>query len=173
MAKTPNAVNSKRTKVELVISAAMVTALASLTTAESIDISQVVKTIAGGDLTRVVDKEYVTGDSSAILSYDTDIQYSDIVLNFLFTNGGDELGTDDLDIGELLDELAVYIDSDLSLQIVWSVAGGAVGDEERLSSATETFIIGLTPPVGGVGDNAKVQRTLTLSTSQVTAATVS
>lgn len=173
MAKTANAVNAKRTKVELVVTAAMVTALASLTTAETIDISSVVKSISGGDLARVVNKEYVTGDATPILDYDTDKQYSDIVLNFLFTNGLDELGTDTIDIGTILDELAAYVASDLSLQIVWSVAGGNSGDEERLSSATETFIVGLTQPVGGVDGTGKVQRTLTLSTSSVTKATVS
>ena len=173
MTKTANAVNAKRTKVELVITAAMVTALASLTTAETIDISSVVKSISGGDLTRVVNKEFVTGDASPILDYDTDKQYSDIVVVFLFTNGGDALGTDTIDIGTILDELAAYVASGLSLQIIWSVAGGNSGDEERLSSATETFIVGLTQPVGGVDSTGKVQRTLTLSTSEVTKATVS
>lgn len=173
MTKTAFGVNGKRTKVELVVTAAMVTALASLTTAETIDISQIVKSISGGDLTRVVNKEYVTGDAAAILDYDTDKQYSDIVLVFLHTNGEEVMGTDTIDIGAVLDELADYIASNLSLQIIWSVAGGGSGDEERLSSATETFIVGLTQPVGGVDTAGKVQRTLTLSTSAVTKATVS
>jgi len=172
MAKTANATHGKRTKVEAVMTAALVAALASLTTAETIDWSSVVKSISGGELTRTVEKEYVTGDDTPILSYDTNIQYSDIVIVFLYTNGKDTIGTDLIDFGEFLDDLAVVTSSDLSLPIIWSVAGGAIGDEERLSSATETFVVGLTAPVGGVGDNAKVQRTLTLSTSQVTKATV-
>ena len=172
MAKTANATGAKRAKVELVVSSAMVTALASLTTAESIDISSIVKSISGGDLTRGVEKEYVVGDSAAIETYDPQLIYSDMVIVFLYTNGKDTLGTDTIDVGEILDELAVYTTSNLSPQIVWSMAGGAVGDEERLTGATDTRIVGLTQPQGGVDTTGKVQRTLTLSVQTVTKATI-
>lgn len=173
MAKTVNATGAKRAKVELVFNAALVAALASLTTAETIDISSIVKGISGGDLTRTVEKEYVIGDSAAIETYDPQLQYADLVITFLYTNGKDELGTDDIDIGAVLDEAAVYVGSNLSLQVIWSMAGGAVGDEERITGADDTRIVGLTPPVGGVDTNGKIQRTLTLSIQSVTKATVS
>lgn len=173
MAKTANATGAKRAKVELTINAAAVTALASLTTAETIDISSIVKSISGGDLTRVVEKEYVIGDSAAIETYDPQLVYSDLVIVFLYTNGKDSLGTDTLDIGDVLDEIATYVNSSLSLPVIWSMAGGAVGDEERLTGANDTRIVGLTQPQGGVDTAGKVQRTLTLSVQSVTKATVS
>ncbi len=173
MAKTANATGAKRAKVELVINAAAVTALASLTTAETIDISSIVKSISGGDLTRTVEKEYVIGDSAAIETYDPQLIYSDLVIVFLYTNGKDELGADDIDIGAILDELAVYVGGDLSLPVIWSMAGGNVGDEERQTGASDTRIVGLTQPQGGVDTTGKVQRTLTLSVQSVTKATVS
>lgn len=173
MSKTANATGAKRAKVELTINAAAVTALASLTTAETIDISSIVKSISGGDLTRVVEKEYVIGDSAAIETYDPQLIYSDLVIVFLYTNGKDSLGTDTLDIGDVLDEIATYVNSSLSLPVIWSMAGGAVGDEERLTGANDTRIVGLTQPQGGVDTAGKVQRTLTLSVQSVTKATVS
>lgn len=173
MAKTANATGAKRAKVELTINAAAVAALASLTTAETIDISSVVKSISGGDLSRVVEKEYVIGDSDAIETYDPQLVYSDVVIVFLYTNGKDEVGTDDIDIGTILDEMAATTSTNLSLPVIWSMAGGAVGDEERISGADDTRIVGLTQPQGGVDTAGKVQRTLTLSVQSVTPATVS
>ena len=173
MAKTVNAVNAKRGKVELVFDAALVAALASLTTAETIDISSIVKNISGGDLTRAVEKEYVIGDDEAIDDYDSKLVYSNLVIILLYTNGKDSLGTDTVDIGTILDEVAVYTTTDLTLPVIWSVAGGAVGDEERATGASDTRIVGLTPPVGGVDSSGKVQRTLTLSVNSITPATVS
>lgn len=173
MAKTANAVNAKRTKIELVINAAWVAALASLSTAETVDFSSVTKSISGGELTRETQKEYVTGDAAPIIDQDTDLVYSDIVITFLYTNGKDTVGSDNIDVGAVLDEMAVYVASQIPLPVIWSVAGGAVGDEERISDASETYIKGLTPPVGGVDSTGKVQRTLTLGTSSILPATVS
>ena len=172
MPKTAQAVNAKRTKIEIVVSAEMVAALASLTTVETIDMSSIAKSISGGGQTRVVNKEYVTGDATPILDYDTNVDEGDLVINMLHTNGKETLGTDNLDIPAILNEIINHTAVDLSVQFIWSVAGGAVGDEERLTHPTETYLIGLTDPVGGVDDSAKVQQSLTLSTSAVTLATV-
>lgn len=173
MTKTANATGGKRAKLEIVISAAMVSALAMLTTAETIDLSSIVKNISGGELTRALEKEFVIGDDEAIEDYGTKLTYSNLVITFLYTNGKDQLGTDGIDPGALLDALARYTGGDLSPQTIWSMAGGAVGDEELSTGANDTRIVGLTPPVGGVDTTGKIQRTLALSVNSLTPATVS
>lgn len=172
MAKTANAVSSRKVKVELVISPAMVTALASLTTAESIDISQIVKAVGGGGIKRPVTKEWVSGDDEPLADYETRIERGDITVSFLYTNGKDQLGTDLLDIPAILREIAEYTASDLSPQIIYSLAGGNVGDEEFTTHATETRLTDLTDPVGGVDTGGKVQQTATFFSPALTPATV-
>ncbi len=172
MTKTANAVSPRRTKVELVISAAMVTALASLTTAETIDISSIAKNVGGGGIKRPVTKEWVTGDDEAIGDYETRIDREAINVSFLYTNGKDQLGTDLLDIPAILREIAEYTVSDLSPQIVYSLAGGNVGDESFTTHATETRLTDLTDPVGGVDTSGKVQQTATFFSPSLTPATV-
>ena len=161
MAKTENASGSKRFKCELVISNAMVTALTMLSTAETIDISSITKAVGGGNVKRAVEKEYVSGDKDPILTHDNQIVIDPYTISFLYTNGKDTLGTDGIDIGELLDTIIEH-DGELSPQFIISMAGGNVGDEERLSDPNSTRIAELTPPVGGVDTGGKIQRTVTV-----------
>lgn len=162
MAKTANAISPRRGKLEMVISAAMVTAT-SLTTAETVDLSSVVKAVEGGGLTRAINKEYVIGDDTPISDYDTRLERGDLQIVFLYTNGLEEFGTDDFDLYSVLKEIAEYTAEDLSVQFIWSPAGGAVGDEEFTTDAAESFITSLSDPVGGVDTGGKLQVTVGLS----------
>lgn len=172
MTKTVNAISPRRGKLEMIISSAIVTAT-SLTTAQTVDISSVVKAVEGGGLTRTINKEWVIGDDEAISDYDTRLERGDLTIAFLYTNGQEELGTDDFDLYSVLKEIAEHTADDLSLQFIWSPAGGAIGDEEFTTDADQSFIVGLTDPVGGVDTNGKMQVTLTLSSPTLTASVVS
>ncbi len=171
MAKTANAEGGKRFKCELVVSAAMVAALAMLNTAESIDISSITKAVSGGEVARPVEKEWVSGDKDPLLSHDNQVVVAPYLLSFLWTNGKDTLGTDLIDIGVLL-EAIINHDAEISPQFIISMAGGNVGDEERLSSATETRLAALSDPVGGVDTGGKIQRSVTIESPSWTVATV-
>ncbi len=172
MTKTMNASGSKRFKCEFVVSAAMVTALpGTFTTAETIDISSITKAVSGGSVKRTVEKEYVSGDPLPIATYDNQVTIDPYVISLLWTNGKDTLGTDGLDFGVAMEAVMGY-EGQLSPQFIISMAGGNVGDEEQISSATETFISEFTPPVGGVATGGKIQRTLTVDSPSWTTATV-
>lgn len=171
MAQTAQAISPRNGKLELVVSAAIVSALSNIT-AESIDISSIVKNISGGEISREVEKEFVIGDSTPITTYDTRIDYGDFTITFLYTNDKETLGTDNLDIYTFLKDVMEHTAADLSLQFIWSPAGGAVGDEELLSSATQSFIKNLTAPVGGEDTTGKLQCSVTIGANTWTKATV-
>lgn len=99
MAKTANSVSARRMKTELVISNAIVAALANIITAEKIDISEVVVEWAQGSAPqRPVDKQPVQGDKYPILTQDDGISETSYNVTILYTKGADTLGTDGLDV---------------------------------------------------------------------------
>ena len=174
MAKTANSVNPKRAKVELVITDEIVAALAGLTTPETIDISSIVTNVGGGEgAARSIEEQFVVGDDSPILDYNTQLNATEFTIEFLYTNGKDQLGTDLIDIyTDVLFPLLRYTAEDLPLQLIYSLDGGDVGDDEILTSATETFLMSAPAPVGGVDTGGKVKLTATLKTPDFTIATV-
>lgn len=172
MTKTIYAVGPRKGKLEMVVSAAMVAALASLSTAENIDLSSVAKSVGGGGLTRAVNKEYVMGDDEAISDYDTRMERGPFQINFLYTNGEEQLGTDDLDPYTILKELAEYTGSDLSVQFIFSPAGGNIGDEQFTTDLNQSFITALDDPVGGADSNGKIAISMSVDSPSYTASTV-
>lgn len=139
MAKTAASVSSRRAKLEVVLTSAIGTALSTISTAETVDISSVIRTFTSPALNRVVNETYVIGDDDPILDYDTRKQRNEITSTALYTEG-DTLGTDNFDLHEFLMELIEYTTSDLPLQIIYSPKGGANGDYEYTSDASETFL---------------------------------
>ncbi len=172
MPETQQAIIGEGFKVELVVSAAMVSALASLSTAETIDISPIVKVVGGGGLTRAVAKDYAFGGQAAVQAYSKHLVQGDMTFQIFYTNGQEALGTDNLDIYTILREILKYTTSNLSVQIVYSPAGGATGDMQYTSSAVSTFIAGLTDPNGDAAAAGFIMTTLTMSTPDLTEAVV-
>lgn len=174
MSKTAVSVKSNRAKVEIEITAAMVVAIAGLTTAEVIDISSVVANITGGGgATRAVEEEYVVGSDSPILDYSTMIPSTELGIEFLYTEGKETLGTDGLDLyTDILRPIQQHTASDLPVPITYSLGGGDIGDEQIATSPTETFITDLPAPVGGVGTSGRVKLTASFKTPTLTLSTV-
>ncbi|PJF23617.1 MAG: hypothetical protein CUN56_00190 [Phototrophicales bacterium] len=174
--KTANAVSPRRPKVEIVITSAIKTALPSMfpTTVppETIDLSLIFKGNSGGGLTRTINREYVAGDDAPILDYDTRIEVGENTLTFLYTNGKETVGTDNVDPYDLFFNLIKYTAADLPLQVIVSPAGGNVGDQEFISDPNQTFIRSVSEPTVSVDASGKVQFTVTYWTSDVTTATV-
>ena len=174
MAKTANSVRPDRAKVEIDITTEMVAAFAGLTTVETIDISSIVTNVGGSPgVIREVADQYVVGDNTPIIDISTKIARSDFTLELLWTDGKDTLGTDLLDIYvDVLSPLSKYTDANLPLPLTYSLSGGDVGDNEIITSVTETFLTGLPAPVGGVDTGGKVKVVATLTASDYTMATV-
>jgi hypothetical protein len=172
MAKTTQAVGGKRFKVEIVITAALVAAFTELDTEETIDISSVTKAIAGGAKSRPVNKEWVSGDDDPIQEQDNQITTAPITLTFLYTNGKESFGTDGFDFGWLLNSV-ISSSTPLSLPIIYSIPGGAIGDEEWASDAAATFVTEVGAVEGNVDTAGKVQRTCVFEPNTLTPATVS
>ncbi len=175
MAKTDKAISPRRGKLEMVVSAAMFAAFPEFGQAETVDLSKMVKGISGGGLQRAVNREYVIGDDTPISDYDKRIERGDLVISFLYTNGKELLGshaTNKWDLYTMLKKVAEYTAGDLSVVFIWSPAGGAVGDEEFSTDANQSFIKGLTDPVGGTETNGKLQVSATLDSPTLTPATV-
>ena len=174
MAKTTHALNPGRAKVEIGITTEMVAAFAGLTTVETIDISSIVTNIGGSlGVVREVADQYVVGDDTPIIDISTKIPRSDLTIEFLWTDGKDTLGTDLLDIyTDVLLPLSKYTDAALPLPVTYSLSGGDVGDNEVITSTTETFLTNLPAPVGGVDTGGLVTVTATLTVSDYAMATV-
>ncbi len=168
MGKTANAINPRKGKLEFVVSSALASAIAGLTTAETIDLTSIFKGATGGDLSRDLNKEYVAGDDEPLIDYGTRLVFSPYVFSFVFTNGAEQLGTDNLDFWSIMKEILEYTGGDASPQFIYSPAGGATGDMEYTTDPTDTRLTNLSAPVGGVSDQNKVQCTLTVDTPSVT-----
>ena len=135
MAKTDDWLTLRFAKVEFEVTAAMVTALASLTTNEWIDISSI---FAGPldqpqEISRDIEETPVSGDGTPITSSGT-LSARQFAFNILYTEG-EVLGTDNLDIyQDLLKPLMEYASGALSMPVRWSPNGGAGGDNLYLAS---------------------------------------
>lgn len=171
MAKTANSVSPRRTKSELTIPAAVATALASVTTQETIDISSVVVDVQlGSEPERTITEQMVHGDDKAILELAKDITPATINITILYTKGKDALGTDELDVHSLFWEIFNHTASALSIPYTWSPTG-AVGDEEFSTDANETYVMKCPPPVGGT-TNEKIKVVISLRTPNITKAII-
>jgi len=173
MPETQEAIIGEGFKIELKLTAAMA-ALASmaLIAPETIDISSVVKVMGGGGLTRAVAKDFAFGGQAAVQAYSKHLVQGDITFQCFYTNGQESFGTDTVDLYTFLRELAKYTTTDLPLQFVFSPAGGATGDMQYTSSATKSFITGLTDPIGDAAAAGFIMITFTMSTPDLTEAVV-
>lgn len=172
MAKTTAWVTNRFVKVEIQVTSAMVTALASLTTAEWIDISSIFAGPIGQpqQLTRDIEETPVSGDGTPITSASGP---SSRRMSFavLYTEG-ETLGTDNLDIyQDLLKPAMEYASGVLSVPIRWSPAGGGSGDNQYTTSTTESFITALGDPIGGV-TSEKIMIPFEVNTPDLTTSTV-
>ena len=175
MTATPNSINPKRAKVEIGITTEMVAALPTLTTVETIDISSIVKNVSvPTDPERTVTEDFVVGDDNAIEDYDDHIGGYETAVDYLYTNGKDQLGTDQLDFHQdILDPLFKYTGSPpLSMPITVSLAGGNPGDSQWATSAARTRLKKAPPPVGGVDTGGKVRCSATFYTPTLDYATI-
>lgn len=170
MAKTAKSKTFRFAKVEIVISATNVSDTA-LTTAETIDLSS----IFAGPLdqpqisSRDIEETPVSGDPTPILSAGP-AGARKFAFTFLYTEG-ETLGTDNLDPYQELFKVCHEASVAQSLQMIFSPAGGAVGDNEYTTHASESFIESLSDPVGGV-DSSKIMFTVVIATPDLTVGTV-
>jgi hypothetical protein len=148
-------------KVEVQVTAAMVTALASLSTAEWVDLSSVFSGPVDQpqNPTRDVEETPVSGDASPIVSVGPN-SARQFAFTMLYTEG-EVLGSDNLDPYQDLFKPVMEDDAALVMPMRWTPAGS--GGDIYTTSATGTFMIGLTDPVGGV-TSEKIMFTVTITT---------
>ena len=173
MAKTPNSVSARRMKSEVVITAAINTAisLGIITPPATVDFSQIVVEVSQPTSPqRPVDKQPVQGDNYPILTQDEGISETVLSWTILYTKGLDALGAPAFDFYNDLLRPLVHHSTNLSLQHIWS-ATGAVGDVEYTTDATESFLTTVPDPVGGA-TSEKIKLTYTLETARVIAAVI-
>lgn len=172
MAKTTAWKTNRFVKVEVQITAGIVTAIAGLSTAEWIDISS---TFSGPidqpqEITRDIEETPVSGDATPITSAG-----SATARRFAFTalyTEGETLGTDNVDLyQDVLKPIMEYTGDALSMPMRWSPAGGGSGDNQYTTSTTETYITSLSDPVGGVSSE-KIMINWEISTPDLTTSTV-
>ena len=169
MTKTTKSVDGQYGLVEMTFSAALVAALASLTTAETIDISSVVARVEeGNSISREITEDPVVGDKTKIISPSTSLSAADYTIFFYYTQGKEALGTDTIDPVVILRE-AHLLATPLPISFAWSI-GGAVGDEKETTSATDTYIqsVGTAVP----GESGRKLIPVHIFTSDVTVSTI-
>lgn len=167
MAKTANTIGGRRGNITAVVSAAMVSALSGLSTAESIDLSSVsVSMEENSAAVREVDEDYVLGDQLPIITADDVLSSREFTMTFYYTQGAETLGTDTLDPWELYNEVHTH-SAALSFKHTWGI--GASPAQTFSSDATETFIMEVGTPVP-TGQREKVRFTVRFRTSAVTVA---
>lgn len=139
MTKTTKSVDGQYGLVEMTITTALTTALASLTTAEDIDIGSVVARVEeGSPPSREVNSDTVVDDKSKIISPSTSIDPGDYTIYFYYTQGKETLGTDTIDPVSVCREI-MQLATPLPLQFHWSI-GGETGDEKDSTDPTDTYI---------------------------------
>ena len=171
MAKTSAWVSFRFAKVEVSVTAAMVTAIAALSTAEWIDLSS----IFSGPLdepqnvTRDKEETPVSGDALPIISVGP-ASARELAFTFLYTEG-ETLGSDNLGPYTDIFKNSIEDATALSVPFRFSPATGASGDLLYTTHATESFMVALTDPVGGI-DSSKIMFTVTIVTPDLTVSTI-
>lgn len=172
MAKTDDWATFRNAKVEVQITAAAVSAIASLTTAEWIDLSSIFAGPLEQDQipTKDVEETNVSGDAAPIVSTGP-ASARRLTFNFLYTEG-EVLGTDNLDpYQDIFKPILEYNGSDLALPFRWSPKGGNTGDNQYATSTTETFLLSVGDPVGGV-NSSKIMFPVSIVTPDLTVSTL-
>lgn len=170
MAKTDDWTTMRFSKVEVNVTAAIVAAT-PLSTVAWIDLSS----IFAGPLdqpqspSRDVEETPVSGDAQPIISVGPN-SARQFAFSFLYTEG-ETLGTDNIDPYQDLFKLVMEYAGVLPLAMRWSPAGGNTGDNLYTTSLTESFLIGLTDPIGGV-TSEKIMFTATIATNGLTVSTL-
>jgi hypothetical protein len=171
MAKTDDALTFRSVKVELEVSAAMVSAISNLTTAEWIDISQVFvgPMDQGQQVTLPIAETNVSGDADPIVSVGPN---SGRVFNctVLYTEG-DDLGTDTVDIYQDILQPTIEASTALLFNMRWSPNGGGSGDAQFTTETTNSYLSALSDPVGVVDENL-IQVQFSVATGGITTATI-
>lgn len=171
MAKTSAWATARFNKVEVQVTAAMVTALASLTTAEWIDLSSIFAGPLNQDQapTKDVEETPVSGDAEPIVSVGS-ASARRFTFNMLYTEG-ETLGTDSLDPYQDLFKPVIDYEGDLAVPFRWSPKGGNSGDYQYSTSTTGTFVISVSDPVGPV-TSEKIMFSVAIVTEDLTPATI-
>lgn len=171
MAKTDDWVTNRFVKVELQVTAAMVTAIGALSTAEWIDISSIFSGPLDQpqEVTKDIEETPVSGDATPITSQGTATARR-FAFTILYTEG-EVLGTDNLDIYQDVLKNVMESSTSLSMPMRWSPAGGNSGDNLYTTHATESFLTSLSDPVGGV-TSEKIMISFEISTPDLTVSTI-
>lgn len=152
MAKTTFSKSARNLKLEVVITAAINTALSIgiVTPPVDVDLSSMLVGIElSKESEREIDETHVTGDPTPITTADNAISNERYKVTLLWTQGKETIIDGSSDPHKDLLRPLHLLTTALPLQHKWSPAGGAVGDEEYSTDADETFLIKVPPPVGG------------------------
>lgn len=171
MSKTTAWATFRYSKIEVQVTAAMVAALASLTTAEWIDLSSIFNGPMVQDQapTKDVDETPVSGSGTPIVSVGS-ASARRFTWTFLYTEG-DTIGTDNLDPYQDLFKPVIDYQGDLIVPFRYSPKGGNSGDNLYTTSTAGTFVISVTDPVGGV-NSQKIMFSVSIITEDLTPSTV-
>ncbi len=157
---------------EVNVTAAMVTALASLSTSEWIDLSSIFAGPVAQDQapTKEVEETPVSGSGVPIVSVGP-ASARRFSWTLLYTEG-ETLGTDNLDVyQDLFKPVIDHSTSELVVPFRWSPVGGASGDNRYATSTTGTFLLSVSDPVGGVTSN-KIMIVVSFVTEDLTVSTI-
>ena len=173
MAKTTKAISGAIGKCYLVLSTEWVTALASLTTAETIDISSLVKSVTQNNVAeRTIDKDYVIDDPNPIISPENTLTAERYTIAFYYTQGQETIGTDALDPATLLREMHLH-PVQYPLQFKWVIGKPTVGNEEYSTSPTDSYLVSVATPVVAGQGSGKVLIPVVVDTPPPTVALIS
>lgn len=172
MAKTTKSISIKRGYFHVDISAAIVAALAGLTTAEELDFSSVVESIEqNNEAEREISEDFVIGDADPIITPEDVLTSEGYLVTMFYTQGKETIGTDSLD--PYTDVIrAIHENSTaLPVQFLWSV-GGNTGDEEEQTSTTDCYITAVSKPVPSASSSGKSRVTFAFRTPKTTVSVI-
>lgn len=168
MAKTTRSVSLKRGYFKVNLTAAINTALSLgiATPPEVLDLSSVVESLEqNAQAERILNEDFVIGDDDPIITPENTLSAEAYLCTMYYTQGKETLGSGTWDpYTEIIRAIHEH-DTALPVQFDWSV-GGAVGDEEESTSATDCYITAISKPV--VGGSGKVRVTFAFRTPKTT-----
>jgi hypothetical protein len=172
MTKTVNTINGSRGVIKVTITAAMVAALDDFDTAEQISLESVTAAMTQQqNASREMSEDFVLGDAEPIIT--PDIQYGPrrYQLDIFYTQGLEQLGTDQLDPYKMFKDIFEYNAAPFAVQFYWIVGTGASGQQTFTTSAAQTFIREISDPVPA-GTREKVRFQVVFETTSIAVGTV-
>ena len=173
MSKTTLSISGRRFKLEVVLTQAILEEVLGVTapaTPATIDISSIAVSIEENQaVSRELITDYVFGSIEPIIDVDDVIAAQTYTVTIMYTQGKEQFGTGNWDFHRDILQKLVLERPALTFPHIWSPAGGAVGDEEFLTDATETYLMMVGKPVSS-SSGEKIKVTYQIAATGVTSA---